>query len=507
MNYINNKKTIIFGGAIIIFLALFFSIKFIPKYFSTRLQTATIYTTPAVSNFIWVVNTDSNSVNKIDKTTNTIVATIPVGYYPFGVSVDLDSVWVGVAGEGKLYRIDKNTNSILAQIVLPFNPYIVAVDENFVWVTSDSFATLSKIDKNTNTVVATISIDASPYGVVVDQDYVWVASLGPDVITKIDKNTDTIITTISVKDDPEVAYNPWSVASDGNFIWVTNSATTTVTKINRTTNAIVAEIQVGITPYALSVDEDWVWVANSGSNTVSKIDKNTNIVVDTISVSNAYGISVDQDYVWVTSNTLDSVSKIDKITNTIIETIDVGAGPTSFGDMTGFRYDLLFGTPVSSPSPSSSPVTQGRRRAAQIRLSEGVGGSIETDNLAISAGTDNTTEEEPSIQVSTTSSTPTIVEVTSTAKLTEVFTRNLGLGSVGEDVKLLQIYLNNHNFMVSSIGLGSSGNETTFYGEKTKAAVKLYQEYYKDEILIPLGLQEGTGFFGTTTRNYLNSKY
>src|SRR4051812_36613990 len=50
----------------------------------------------AVSNYIWATNTGSDTVQKIDKTTNTVVATIDSGipHYPFSVAVDEDSVWV-----------------------------------------------------------------------------------------------------------------------------------------------------------------------------------------------------------------------------------------------------------------------------------------------------------------------------------------------------------------------------------------------------------------------------
>jgi peptidoglycan hydrolase-like protein with peptidoglycan-binding domain len=85
------------------------------------------------------------------------------------------------------------------------------------------------------------------------------------------------------------------------------------------------------------------------------------------------------------------------------------------------------------------------------------------------------------------------------------FTRNLKLNSVGEDVRQLQMYLNNKGFIISEGGVGSKGKETDLYGKKTLDAVKRYQEYYKDEILTPFNLKKGTGLFLEGTRKHVNN--
>jgi len=87
-----------------------------------------------------------------------------------------------------------------------------------------------------------------------------------------------------------------------------------------------------------------------------------------------------------------------------------------------------------------------------------------------------------------------------------VFFRNLKYGDFGEDVKELQKFLNSNILtMVSVLGAGSAGNETLFFGYATLNAVKKFQESYRSEILLPLGLAQGTGFVGASTRAKIES--
>ncbi|MEO8638110.1 MAG: peptidoglycan-binding protein [Candidatus Taylorbacteria bacterium] len=75
------------------------------------------------------------------------------------------------------------------------------------------------------------------------------------------------------------------------------------------------------------------------------------------------------------------------------------------------------------------------------------------------------------------------------------FTRNLGSGSVGSDVKLLQQYLNSKGFTLALVGAGSPGNETTFFGMLTRTALSRFQ--------LAHGITPPVGFFGPITRGFI----
>jgi hypothetical protein len=103
-----------------------------------------------------------------------------------------------------------------------------------------------------------------------------------------------------------------------------------------------------------------------------------------------------------------------------------------------------------------------------------------------------------------------IVEVSSAEPLrakpnfTYVFKRTLRLGSRGVDVKQLQIFLNNHGYIVAQKGNGSPGHEITYFGVGTKAALMRFQADHAREILIPQGIKAPTGIFANGSRKYIN---
>ena len=76
-------------------------------------------------------------------------------------------------------------------------------------------------------------------------------------------------------------------------------------------------------------------------------------------------------------------------------------------------------------------------------------------------------------------------------------TRDLTLGSTGDDVKTLQQFLNAQGYAVAASGVGSLGNETTTFGSLTKAALAKYQA--------AKGISPAAGYFGAKTRTYLSS--
>ncbi len=114
----------------------------------------------------------------------------------------------------------------------------------------------------------------------------------------------------------------------------------------------------------------------------------------------------------------------------------------------------------------------------------------------------------PSTTVTETSTTNTNTTVVTPGleipKAVYKFYVNLKKGMNHPDVKELQKYLNANGIVIAATGAGSPGNETTYFGNATLAAVKRFQEKYRAEILTPLNLTQPTGMVGEFTRKKIN---
>ena len=214
---------------------------------------------------IWVSNYGSNSVSKVNPSTNAVVATVPVGSAPDGMAFDGTSIWVANGSSGIVSKVNPSTNAVVATVTVGSGPFGVAFDGTSIWVANVFSGTVSKVNPSTNAVVATVTVGSTPYGLAFDGTSIWVANRNSDTVSKINPKTDAVTDTVNVG-------RPFGVVFDGTSVWVSSTLGGTVSKIDPSTNAVVATVPVGSFPDGVVFDGTSVWVSNGISNTVSKFN-------------------------------------------------------------------------------------------------------------------------------------------------------------------------------------------------------------------------------------------
>ena len=264
---------------------------------------------------IWVTNQASDTVSKINPTTNAVTATIGVGDIPAGVAYDGTNIWVVNNGSNTVSKIDPSTNTVTATINVAISPTRVAFDGTNIWVTNNGPGGLSKIDPATNTVTATVDVGQST-GVVFDGTNIWVAT---STVAKVDPTTNTVIERVS-----GFVGQPVGLAYDGTNIWATVTDSHGIWKIDPTTNRVTATIPVdsdtppfnSSAPYGVAYDGSNIWVTNlTIFGRLWKIDPDTNTVTAVITARESVGscpagVVYGGTNIWVANACSNTVSKL-----------------------------------------------------------------------------------------------------------------------------------------------------------------------------------------------------
>ena len=169
----------------------------------------------------------SGTVSVIDTTTDTVVATIPVGIFPSGVAITPDGARVYVTNIfNSISVIDAATNSVVVTIPSGQFPTGIAITPDGTrayvvnqFVTNEGNNTISVIDTVTNVIVATISVGLGPSEIAITPDgtRAYVPDQQDSIISVIDTATNTVATTIPVTGSAGIAITP-----DGTRAYVTS---------------------------------------------------------------------------------------------------------------------------------------------------------------------------------------------------------------------------------------------------------------------------------------------
>lgn len=293
--------------------------------------------------YAYVTNAKDQSVSVIDISTDTVVDTIPVGFFPTDIAASPDGNYVYVPnfGQDSIYVIETATNTVEFEINTPkaSKPTGIAVaPDGMVYCLNFSNQTVLVIDPANMIVVNRFPVGSMfPVEIVLNAagTRAYVANaVGPANVKVIDLSANKVIaTTTTSQQSFGVAVSP-----DGARVYVTNSQSDTVSVIDTTTNTVTAIIPLaaGSFPRGITVRPDgaFAYVALQGTSEVKVIDTGTNTVTATVTLtanSDPYNLvaTPDNSKVYVTQTITSGVSVIDTATNTVSTTIPVGNFPYS----------------------------------------------------------------------------------------------------------------------------------------------------------------------------------
>jgi YVTN family beta-propeller protein len=121
---------------------------------------------------------------------------------------------------------------------------------------------------------------------------------------------------------------PTVIAVGMDSLWVRDPRTSAIWRMDPRTLRRTAIVQTGTEPVAIATGEGSVWVANAGDDSVSRVDPRANASLRSISVGDApSAIAIGDGAVWVANAQDATVSRIDPATNRVVATIDVGHRP------------------------------------------------------------------------------------------------------------------------------------------------------------------------------------
>ena len=129
----------------------------------------------ASSRAVWVALANANSIVRVDPATNSVVATVRMGYPPCGfLAIDETAVWsTGGCGGDVVARVDSRTNRLTTRLADVF-PVGIEVAFGSVWVADEGSGNIDQIDPHTGRLVARLHVVGLPVRLGVGFGSVWV---------------------------------------------------------------------------------------------------------------------------------------------------------------------------------------------------------------------------------------------------------------------------------------------------------------------------------------------
>lgn len=319
----------------------------------------------------YICNAGTNNVSVINSETNTIVATIPVGTFPWRAAIRPDSKFVYVCNRNSnnISVINTATNTVFTTIALGGNPGGIAFtkDSKFAYVADRTNGNVKKIDCSTNTIIATINSPnfSDPQDIAITPNgtraFVCTQNTG---ITVIDLATDAVIGNIPGSNGAHsIIFTP-----DGSKAYISEPWSDQVRVVNVPAISTITFIFGFDEPHGLDITRDgsMVYVLDKWNNQIDVISVATNTIINTITdprLNNGWDLilSHKEKYVYVSNpfpgNANEDVMIYERTTLNSLGTLSTGTGTRGMAtikEVYGSFMNVAPATTTVTPSGSTN---------------------------------------------------------------------------------------------------------------------------------------------------------
>jgi virginiamycin B lyase len=192
---------------------------------------------------VWAAGSKPFSLQRIDPTTNKVLATVPLpGEACSGLVSAFGSVWVPLCGkQPSMARVDIRNNQIGK--ILPIGPAGpeggVAASADSIWIVTDAKGILSRIDPSTNTEQQKVSIPPGSYNPIFSDGKIWITGFDSNMLVVVDASAGRQVASIPVGPKPRF------VTAGTGSVWTLNQGDGTVTRVDMRTKKVIATIETG----------------------------------------------------------------------------------------------------------------------------------------------------------------------------------------------------------------------------------------------------------------------
>jgi YVTN family beta-propeller protein len=227
------------------------------------------------SGVIWVSNRRGATVSIIP-TDGGSPRSVNVGQDPTELSSAFHSIWVVNSGSDSVTRLDASTGNFETEITVGKGPTSIQPSDRFLWVANTDGGTVSRIDPTSpSSVNPRITVGSQPTGVTNDREGgIWVRDVVDHTVSRIDERSLEVLPL-------DVGGTPVAMAVTPGSLWVA-TADGVLVRIDVREKKIAQRTDLGHTPVSIAAERDQsatasdlqgIWIVND-DGTVLHVDVN-----------------------------------------------------------------------------------------------------------------------------------------------------------------------------------------------------------------------------------------